>query len=175
VAFTVVAAGGSGSYEYRFWLYSGGLWSEARPYGTSPTWTWNTTIADIGNHYVWVDVRNVGSGAAMEGFAQIPYAVNDPPLPSNVSLSAEPTGQQTAGASVIFTAAATGWYGRYEYRFWIYSGGTWSIAQTYGTSPTWTWNTSLADLGNHYVWVDVRNAGSAADVEVWQQIPYLVQ
>ncbi|MGE5700329.1 MAG: hypothetical protein ACM31N_09750, partial [Deltaproteobacteria bacterium] len=101
--------------------------------------------------------------------------VNGSTIPSGVTLTANPPVQQTAGAQVIFTASASGGSGSYEYRFWLNSGGVWSVAQLYGTGNTLTWDTTIADVGNHYVWVDVRNAGSAADVEVWQQIPYLIQ
>jgi hypothetical protein len=175
VTFVANASGGSGSFEYRFYLFSNGAWSVVQPYGPDPSWTWNTNGVASGTYFVWVDVRNVGSAAEVEVFKQIPYEITTGTLPITVGLTAAPASSAPAGDNVVFTATATGGSGSYEYRFWLFSGGAWSEVQPYGTANAWTWQTILADQGSHFVWVDVRNAGSAAEVEAFRQIGYLVQ
>jgi hypothetical protein len=59
VTWTITAGGGTGNYEYRFWLKEGGIWSIKQDYSSSNTWTWTPTSA--GTYQIVGQVRNVGS------------------------------------------------------------------------------------------------------------------
>jgi hypothetical protein len=64
VAFTAVGSGGSGTYEYRFWRESGGVWTVVQDYSASDTWNWTNPAA--GSYQVSVWARSAGSTADLE-------------------------------------------------------------------------------------------------------------
>ena len=173
VLFTALGSGGSGSYEYQFWRLIGSVWTEVRPYSTTPTWTWDTTGAASGTHYVTVYVRNAGSTAVVEAYQQVSYVIASSGA-TGVTLDASPTVPPVAGTPVLFTALGSGGSGSYEYQFWRLIGSVWTEVRPYSTTPTWTWDTTGAASGTHYVTVYVRNAGSTADVEAYQQVSYVI-
>ncbi|MGE5753765.1 MAG: hypothetical protein ACM319_09020, partial [Deltaproteobacteria bacterium] len=64
--------------------------------------------------------------------------------------------------------------GSYEYEFRGRAAGssTWSVAQAYGPSSSWTWS---GVAGSWEVQVNARSAGSASAAEATQAIPYAIQ
>jgi hypothetical protein len=74
----------------------------------------------------------------------------------------------TTSTPVVFTAAATGGSGSYEYRFALYNAGTatWTTLQNYSTLASVTWTPSAA--GTYWVQAWVRNVGSTASWEDWR-------
>jgi hypothetical protein len=70
ITWTVVATGGTGSYEYRFWRYdvASNTWTVVRDYAPSDTFLWTPTANDIGQHAFGVWVRSAGSSAPWEGY-----------------------------------------------------------------------------------------------------------
>ena len=83
VLWTAVAGGGSGNYQYQFWLNDGTSWSIAKPYGATNdnTWTWNTTGLATGTYSVQVWARSAGSTAAYEAFTPVATYVLERLLP----------------------------------------------------------------------------------------------
>jgi hypothetical protein len=77
VVFTAGATGGSGSYEYRFWLYSasGGVWTIVQDYSTTNTWTWDTSALPADNYIVYLWARSVGSTAGLEAETGVNYVI----------------------------------------------------------------------------------------------------
>jgi len=61
VTFSAGGAGGSGSYEYQFWLNNGSSWTMVQDYSTTSSWDWNTAGLAPGSYAVQVNVRNSGS------------------------------------------------------------------------------------------------------------------
>jgi hypothetical protein len=59
VTFTAAGSGGTGKYEYRFWLNTGTGYAIVQDYSTLPTWTWIPALA--GHYDLLVDVRSLGS------------------------------------------------------------------------------------------------------------------
>jgi len=175
VVLTAQAYGGSGTYEYRFWLMpeATGVFAIVQDYSSSPTWTWNTTGIAAGNYLIAVHSRNVGSTAFSEAGNTTPYSVNG--VLSGLTLSANLSDPRPAGDNVVFTAAASGGTGSYEYRFWLYSGGTWSVVQAYSSNPTWTWNTAGVAPGSYLIAVHARNAGSTAFSELGTTTTFTLQ
>jgi hypothetical protein len=66
VTFTASGQGGTGSYEFEFWLNNGVSWTKVQNMSTSSTWNWNTALASTGNYTIQVNVRSLGSTAPYE-------------------------------------------------------------------------------------------------------------
>ncbi|MBL0225525.1 MAG: hypothetical protein IPQ16_08125 [Geobacteraceae bacterium] len=69
VVFTAGASGGSGGYEYRFYINSGAGYALVQPYSTLNSWTFTPIIA--GNYDVFVETRSIGSLVDREAFNSI--------------------------------------------------------------------------------------------------------
>jgi subtilisin family serine protease len=173
VTVTANATGTSGNYQYQFVLRNpSGVWSVVRAYSSSASWVWNTGAGPAGGYFIQVWARNAGSTSNYEAFIGKAFDVvstASPPSPvTAVALSPNVPSPQTAGAQVIFTASATGTTGNYEYLFALRNpAGAWSVAQAYGSSPSWTWNTSGSPAGGYFVQVWARNAGSSSAYEAY--------
>lgn len=168
VTYTAGASGGTGLYEYRFYLYDAlrSVWTMLRDYASSPSVTW--TPSQPGNYFSQVWVRAAGSSAAWEDWrnsATTTVASSAPAQLTSVSASNTST---TAYTPVVFTAAASGGAGAYEYRFMLYDAGrvVWTLLQDYSTSNSTTWTPS--DAGSYWMQVWVRTAGSSAAFEDWR-------
>jgi hypothetical protein len=62
ITFTAAGAGGSGGYDYRFWLQPpGGSWAVKQNYGNGATMAWNTAGLAAGTYNVEVDAKSAGS------------------------------------------------------------------------------------------------------------------
>ena len=179
VLWTAVASGGSGSYQYQFWLWNGSSWSLAKPYGATNdnTWTWDTTSLATGTYYVQAWVRNAGSAASWEAYTSVePYVLSTITPATSVTLTPPPSpaSPQAPGTSVLWTAVANGGSGSYQYQFWLNNGTSWSIAKPYGATNdnTWTWDTGnpLLPAGTYSVQVWARSAGSAASWEAFTPV-----
>ena len=127
VLWTAVAGGGSGNYQYQFWLNDGTSWSIAKPYGATNdnTWTWDTTGLATGTYSVQVWARSAGSTAVRSvhaGDDLRPGAAISPATGVTLSPPPSPASPQAPGASVLWTAVASGGSGNYQYEFWLHNG-----------------------------------------------------
>jgi hypothetical protein len=170
VQISVSAVGGSAALEYRFLLYKEGTgWSVLQEYGSSTHATW--TPAATGSYALQVWVRSTGVTDQYEAWAGTPMLKVSTTDPLTVqSVTADRPFPAKAGQPITFTAAASGGSaGPIQYQFVRYdeSAGTWSIAQPYGTSRTYTWTPGSNAVGNHVVQVWVRSNGSSANYEAW--------
>jgi hypothetical protein len=168
VTFTPHAAGGSGRYEYKFWLRgpsTGNSWRVAQDYGISDSFTWAPTQA--GHYQLWIYARNAGSPAAREAATWTSFDVLDNPPVGSVELSADKKSPLTMPADgITFTASAAGGSGRYEYEFWLKgpsTGNAWKVVQDYSISNAFLWTPGQA--GDYSIAVYARNEGSPAGHE----------
>ena len=90
-----------------------------------------------------------------------------------VTLDIAPSGLQTAGTTITFSAAASGGTGTYQYRFWVHDGTSWTIVQDFGSASSYAWTPRSA--GTYVVQVHARSAGSTAQYEAWTGIEYTVR
>jgi len=175
ITFTASGIGGSGTYEYKFLLKSGGVWNQVQAYSTTTTWSWDTTGLPAGTYGVQVNVRNVGSIAKSEAAKSISYILNAFGPATGATLTPSPASPQNAGTSVTFTAGGIGGSGNYEYKFWIKTGGVWAVVQDYSTTNTFDWNTTGLTPGTYRAQVNVRNVGSSAKSEAVLGMGYVIK
>jgi hypothetical protein len=170
VTFTGQADGGSGYYEYRFFLKDPlGQWSEVREYSLEPTYTW--TAAGDGESAIQVWARNAGSVVDYSVLNTITFSTAMNP-PTSVSLTSDFSSPQAEGTTVTFTGQADGGSGYYQYKFLLRStDGIWSIVQDYSSSNSYTWNATdnIDSIGVH-----ARNEGSNVIYQVYNTIPFRV-
>lgn len=158
ITFSAVGQGGSGSYEYRFWVNSGSGFNIAQDYSATSTFVWTPSAA--GAYDILVDVRSIGSTAIRDAFMKLYYYKIVAPPATGVTLVPDLASPQAPNTAITFTAAGQGGSGTYEYRFWVNSGLGYSITQNYSILNTFTW--TPASIGNYDILVDVRNAGSTS-------------
>jgi len=175
ITFTAAAAG-EGVYEYQFLGRPvGGTQAVARAYDLVPTWTWDTTGAAAGTYEITVLARAAGSTAAFEAINSITYGLTTPAVAA--TLTPSPPSPQTAGATVFFTAGASGGTGTYEYEFQGRPAGStdpFGVAQAYGSNPVWIWSTTGVPPGSYEIRVNVRNVGSAAAFDGADSVTYVI-
>ena len=170
VTFTATGTCPDASPVYQFWVLAPGAssWAVVQPYSTSNTFSWSTTGKAPGAYQVAVWVRDASSAGvfsntfgAWDVFSSIAYTVTSC---TGLSLSAAPPAMAGVGASVTFTATATGCPNLNPvYQFWVLAPGasSWTVAQPYSSSNTLSWTTGGKAPGTYQVAVWVRDAGSA--------------
>jgi hypothetical protein len=168
VIFTAHAAGGSGNYEYEFWLKgpsTRNVWKVAQDYGISDSFTWTPTQA--GHYLMWLYARNTGSPASREAATWTSFDVVDNPPVRSVKLTADKASPlPVAAGGITLTAHAAGGSGNYEYEFWLKGPSTenaWEVVRDYGVSDSFLWIPRQA--GDYSIAVYARNAGSPAGHE----------
>ena len=179
VTFTAVASGGSGTYEYQFYLWDGTSWTLMKDY-TVPgnTWTWDTAGYAVRDYYVLAYARSAGSTVALDVQGITGYTLISTAPATGVTFTPPPSpaSPQAPGAQVTFTAAASGGSGTYEYQFYLWDGTSWSLMKDY-TVPgnTWTWNTAGYAVRTYYVLVYARSAGSTVALDTQTMTGYVLQ
>jgi hypothetical protein len=174
VTFTAGATGESAPYSYKWWIFSSGAWTLARDWSTSPTFSWTPSAPGDYRIGIWVRGANTSADTNAVNFS-IPYVVTSTSssLFTATGISANLASPRNVGTTVTFTAGATGGTAPYSYRWWIFSGGRWTLARDWSTSPTFSWTPSASGYYEIGIWV--RGANSTADSSaVSFTIPYSV-
>jgi N-acetylmuramoyl-L-alanine amidase len=163
-------AGCPGTPTYRFWVGQNGGWTIVQDYSPTSTFSWNTTGKAPGTYGLEVDVRNQNSTASFpEAHGNLTYVLGTAPC-NTPSLSANPASAAASGATVTFSASASG-CSTPNYRFWVGQNGGWHIVQDYSPASTFNWSaTGLA--GNYGIEVDVRDQSSAVAYDQVANINY---
>jgi hypothetical protein len=102
----------------------------------------------------------VGSIADIGAYGGSPVAIQGP-VSTLTGLTAD-LGPQLPGATVTFTATATGGTAPYEFKWWLWDGATWTVLEDWSTGNTFAWTPSMPNP-NLAVGVWVRSAGTTAD------------
>lgn len=170
---TVTASSGTCARpQYRFWLRTpAGTWFEGQDYSSATTWTWNTAGAAPGNYEFGVWARNQSSGHDFDSYAITSFQVGGPTcLATSMSPSVSPP--QPVNTSVTFTATSTGCAAP-VYQFWVLPpGGSWTVAQSYSTTATWSFSASTA--GTYQVGVWAKSPASAGAYDAYYILSYVV-
>ena len=181
ITFTAAAAGGSGSYQYVYYLRNPqtNTWSLAQAYSGNAQWTWNTQGTALGTYEIQAWARNSESTAPYEAYKSVPYTITSSILQpaTGVALTTDRIAPQNPGAVITFTAAATGGSGPYEYIYYLWNPktNTWSLARAYSSSSIWTWNTAGTDTGMYEIQVWTRTSGSTAPYQAYRSVYYTLK
>jgi hypothetical protein len=175
VTFTASASGGSGSYQFKWWVWNGTVWTMVGDWATSTTFTWTPTEANA-NYRIGVWARNASSTADSNQFnLSVPFVINPVQTPGLLILGVTSSVQspQPVGAPITFTATATGGSGSYQFKWWLWDGATWTIVRDWGVA-TFTWTPTVASA-NYRVGIWAREASSTADSNQFNlSIPFTV-
>jgi len=160
----------AGTPEFRFWTEpQGGPWTMTQAYSQTSTFAWDTTGKPLGNYIAEADSRNVGSRVDHDTAAQMMMTLARCVTPT---LTPDHPSPALGGTRITFAATVT-CQGTPEYRFWTQApGGHWTIAQDYGSSPNFIWNTTGLALGDYRLEVDVRTQGTSVPYESYVQVTH---
>ncbi len=160
---TATATGGTAPYQFKWWVWNGSAWTVAREWGTGNTLTWTPTVPGAYEVHAWV--RNNGVTAdTWQAWGRLAYTVTATPAPTMASVTANRTGIRPVGRSVTLTATATGGTAPYQFKWWVWNGSAWSVAQEWAPGNTLRWTPTAP--GDYEVHAWVRNNGVTADA--WQ-------
>ena len=138
--------------QYQFSVYANNKWVTVQNYSYENTLNWQPQ--NPGTYKVKVTVRNTFSGKIVSKESN--YTVFKPSDFSIVSFKANKKSPQTRGTKMTFSVQAKGDY--LEYRYRVYDGGKWYIAQNYSSSKSYA--SSPYYKGKYQVAVDVRQKGT---------------
>jgi hypothetical protein len=174
ITFTAAATGGTAPYQFKWWVQSGNTWTIAQDWSSSATLTWRPLVSGAYSVAVWA--RNAGvTSDASQAMSQVNYAIT-PGAPTNplvLGLTGNVTSPQILGASITFTASATGGTPPHQFKWWVYDGGQWNIARDWATGSTFTWQPTRP--GTYLVAAWVRNAGVTTDAsQAMAQTSYVI-
>jgi hypothetical protein len=175
IRFTATPSGGAAALEYKWMIFDGSPTWKMNAWTTSNTFTW-TPSAPRPDYAIRVWVRSYGSTKdepEADTYIAFPIDAPVPALVKTVTLTANKPAPQTLGASITFTAIASGGAAPVQFKFLQYDGSpTWRHLTGWTTSNTFTWTPSSAN--QHYVIrVWARSSGSTKDEpEVEEQVSF---
>jgi len=170
VTWTASAAGGQAPYTYRFIVWDGVAWTDARAWGASNVFTWTPAVGNP-DYKVAVLVRSAWNTGPNEISITKPFAIR--PSVTSLTLSSVLASPQAPGTPVDFVAAASGGQGPYEYLFAVHDGVTWTIKQGWSPAAAFRWIPSVA-YPNYRVLVKARSAWNKGTAERETAIGYAI-
>jgi len=161
-------ATGCANPRYQFEILPPGsqTWQVMQAYSTSNAFNWATTGAAQGAYRFIVKARDASSAGTSgsstgtwDAYVSIPYSLTS--ACTAVTATTSPSGTASAGTPVTVTANATGCGTGARYQFEVLAPGstTWSVAQVYSTTNTFTFSPVIK--GTYKIIVKARDAKSA--------------
>lgn len=169
ITWTASAAGGEAPYQYRFLSWINFAWVEQRAWSTSNTFVWTPPAVDL-HAKILVEVRSAWNTGAAETSAEQAFPIRA--RATSVTLVKNKTSPQFPGATVGWTAQASGGESPYQYKWSVWDGSAWTVVSNWSTSYIYNWSPSVANP-NYRVAVQVRSAWNtgAAEVNTWTAFP----
>ena len=171
VSWTAAAAGGQAPYLYQWAVFDGAAWTTLTPWQSSPAFTWTPAVA--GSAYQ-VAVRAKGSWnpGAREMATTAAYTIM--PKVTALALSADVAAPQPAGATITWTAGASGGQAPYEYQWAVYDGATWQTVTPWQSGTTFTWTPATPNAA-YQVAVRARGTWNTGPREMATVRPFAIQ
>jgi alpha-tubulin suppressor-like RCC1 family protein len=136
------------------------------------TYLWDTTSAAPGTHYFQIRARAQGSTVAYQAYSTIAVNVTGAAPCTSTSVTFSPVAHAPVGTQVTLNATATGCASP-TFQYWYQPpGGAWQILQSYTSSGTAVWNTTLAAAGGYNFQVWARESGATSQFDAYVGRPY---
>jgi SpoIID/LytB domain protein len=168
-----VTADAEGGKErlYKFNLLKDGVWEVVQDYSSLNSFQWTPELA--GDYKFSVHVKDVGSSKSYDDYGVLEYKISDKPADPVVmqSVTTDKSSPQVANTSINITANATGGTTKL-YKFNIYDGKTWTVAQEYSAKNMYAWKPSTA--GNYKVSVHVKDQSSSKSYDSYKAFEYKI-
>ena len=166
ITFTASASGGVGPYQFKYWLFDGVNWTMARNWG-SATFTWTPAAANA-KYRVGVWARDSTTAADIPTHnLSVPYVVTGTATSESfgvVALTPSVTGPRAVGTTVTFTASASGGSAPYQFKWWVFDGVSWTMAQNWGGN-TFAWTPAVS--GNYRIGVWGRDGTMWSETSIY--------
>jgi heme exporter protein D len=173
VTFGAQGIGGTGTYQYRFYLDSGAGAVIVQDWSTTASWALPTSTVP-GNYTVYVWVRTSTQSAIDFSSPAIHYVINPGPALPATGVTVTATPPSPGAAPVTFQAAGQGGTPTYQYRFYVDFGAGAVVVQDWSATNTWTLPATVAP-GNYTLYVWVRTSANVALDASSPAIPYTLQ
>ncbi len=175
IVFKARASGGPAPLQYRFYRYNlqTSTWTLARDYSTADSFTWTPSSSEEGSYQFQVWVRGAGSTANYDGWRTTDVVKIKNEVPGIAKVYTQSSSPAGYGTPITWKADASGGPGPLHYRFYrlARATGTWTLAQDYGPSDTYTWTPTSAEQGTYAIQAWVRRSGQTAAYEAWGSAP----
>jgi hypothetical protein len=114
---------------------------------------------------VWV--REQGSAASYDAYALTTYMLSRPQKCFDV-FTDDSTSSPAPSGTVITVTGSAGPCDTPQYEFWVLApGGVWTIAQPYGASATFAWDTTGLAAGQYEIGTWARQLGSTSSYDTY--------
>jgi subtilisin family serine protease len=112
---------------------------------------------------------------ATGGRLNVKKVIQNCPYPkvTNLTLTPDAVAPRPLGATVTWTAVATGGQGPFQYRFYVWDGATWALTQNWSSSNTFAWTPSAANA-SYKVSVHVRSAWNTQGYDLGVATPFAI-
>ncbi len=162
ITFTAIANGGVGSYEYQWFVFDGRQWTIGSAWSPRDTFSWRPGSAGSGYRVgAWVRSSTNRDVHTREMEFSIPFAVSASSAPSLTIQLSQPA-PQPVGTAIGFTARPANQERVYSYKWWVFDGSSWMVAQEWSASPSFVWRPTVR-MPDSRVLVRVVNVNDPSD------------
>jgi hypothetical protein len=173
ITFTATATEGKAPYQYKWFRLFNSAVTVLQEWSESNTLVWTPTVSYP--YTIIVSVHSAGGPDGAELSVNVPYVITAPPPPvSSVALAANKTSPQPPGTTITWTATGVGGAAPLQYKWFVFDGVSWALAQDWSSANTFLWTPSTANAG-YLVAVWAKSVGNPADAaDTLTQVPFTI-